>query len=97
MRIHLPLHPHHFTPQSTAGPLARIGGDLVVIELQGHLEWEGDKADGVVGVLGLDRPVSVSGAEEPCGECRAWTLASFRGMIVLPMPHPHHPQAPTPS
>jgi len=44
--------------------LAVIGGDLVVIELQGELEWEGDKADGVVGVLGLDRPVSSTLAKE---------------------------------
>jgi hypothetical protein len=58
MRIHLPLHPRHFAAQTAAGTLAVIGGDLVVVELQGELEWEGDRADGVVGVLGFDRPVS---------------------------------------
>jgi hypothetical protein len=30
----------------------------VLVELQGELSWEGDRAGGVVGVLGLDRPVS---------------------------------------
>ncbi|BEJ10730.1 hypothetical protein CspHIS471_0101520 [Cutaneotrichosporon sp. HIS471] len=54
MRIHLPLHPHHFA--QAGGPLAEIGGELVVIELQGELSWEGEQAGGVVGVLGLDRP-----------------------------------------
>jgi hypothetical protein len=62
MRIHLPLEPHHFVPQPTAGPssspLVSIGGDLVLIELQGELSWEGDKHNGLVGVLGFDRPVS---------------------------------------
>lgn len=62
MRIHLPLEPHHFVPQPSAGPssspLVSIGGDLVLIELQGELSWEGDKHNGVVGVLGFDRPVS---------------------------------------
>lgn len=67
MRIHLPLHPHHFVKPvagaagSSAGPLAEVGGELVVIELQGELTWEGEHANGVVGVLGLDRPVSVVG------------------------------------
>ncbi|KAL1405820.1 hypothetical protein Q8F55_007498 [Vanrija albida] len=57
MRIHLPLHPHHFAAAPAAqGPLARIGGELVVVELQGELAWEGDRAGGVVGVLGFDRP-----------------------------------------
>lgn len=61
MRIHLPLHPHHFAAQPKAGPsappLVQLGGDLVLIELQGELSWDGDQTDGVVGVLGLDRPV----------------------------------------
>ncbi|WOO83213.1 uncharacterized protein LOC62_05G006736 [Vanrija pseudolonga] len=59
MRIHLPLHPHHFAPApagAAGGPLARIGGELVVVELQGELAWEGERAGGVVGVLGFDRP-----------------------------------------
>lgn len=30
----------------------------MILELQGELGWEGEKAGGVVGVLGLDRPVS---------------------------------------
>lgn len=30
----------------------------MLVELQGELSWEGDRAGGVVGVLGLDRPVS---------------------------------------
>lgn len=62
MRIHLPLHPHHFVkpsaPTPGAGPLAEVGGELVVIELQGELTWDGENANGVVGILGLDRPVS---------------------------------------
>lgn len=58
MRIHLSLEPKHF--QSTpSGPLAKIGGDLVLIELQGRIEVEGDTANSVIGVLGLDRPVSL--------------------------------------
>lgn len=59
MRIHLPLEPKHFTSNPT-GPLAKIGGDLVLIELQGRIEVEGDTANSVIGVLGLDRPVSTS-------------------------------------
>lgn len=43
-----------------AGPLAQLGGEVVLVELQGELNWEGDKDGGVVGVLGLDRPVSHS-------------------------------------
>ena len=61
MRIHLSLDAAHLhPPRSIAGPssspIVQIGGDLVLIELQGELSWEGDKADGVVGVLGLERP-----------------------------------------
>ncbi|WVQ79742.1 hypothetical protein IAT38_001842 [Cryptococcus sp. DSM 104549] len=62
MRIHLPLHPHHFAPPPTSGPsappgpLLQLGGDLVLVELQGQLSWEGDKENGVIGVIGLDRP-----------------------------------------
>lgn len=67
MRINLPLHPHHFAkPPTGGGPLAEIGGELVVIELQGELGWEGERANGVVGVLGLERPVS--------GKQRSWGL-----------------------
>ncbi|BEI87466.1 uncharacterized protein CcaverHIS019_0101840 [Cutaneotrichosporon cavernicola] len=70
MRIHLPLHPHHFA--QAGGPLAEIGGELVVIELQGELSWEGEQAGGVVGVLGLDRPLPkpyavIRRAEDPAG------------------------------
>ncbi|BEJ03010.1 hypothetical protein CcaverHIS641_0101850 [Cutaneotrichosporon cavernicola] len=67
MRIHLPLHPHHFA--QAGGPLAEIGGELVVIELQGELSWEGEQAGGVVGVLGLDRPpyAVIRRAEDPAG------------------------------
>lgn len=61
MRIHLPLHPHHFQKNAIAGPssspLIHLGGELVIMELQGELGWEGDNSNGVVGVLGLDRPV----------------------------------------
>lgn len=64
MRIHLSLEPSHFAAQVVAGPssgpLAQLGGELVIIELQGELGWEGDKEGGVVGVIGLDRPVSLS-------------------------------------
>ena len=62
MRIHLTLEPSLFDKPaangSTSSPLAQLGGEIVLIELQGELNWEGDKAGGVVGVLGLDRPVS---------------------------------------
>ena len=62
MRIHLTLEPSLFAKSTSAGPssspLAQLGGEIVLIELQGELNWEGEKAGGVVGVLGLDRPVS---------------------------------------
>lgn len=64
MRIHLSLEPSHFAAQPVVGPssspLAQLGGELVIIELQGELGWEGSKEGGVVGVLGLDRPVCPS-------------------------------------
>lgn len=70
MRINLPLHPHHFAKQPAAGPstgpLAQLGGDLVLIELQGELSWEGDKTNGVVGVIGLDRPVRCPSRSKTC-------------------------------
>ncbi|WWC63499.1 uncharacterized protein I303_106102 [Kwoniella dejecticola CBS 10117] len=59
MRIHLPLHPSQFDPpsaSSSSSPLIQLGGDLVLVELQGELTYEGDKSDGVIGVIGLDRP-----------------------------------------
>ena len=61
MRIHLPLNPAHFRTSEagpSSGPLVNIGGDLVLIELQGMLSWEGEKSNGVIGMLGLSRPVS---------------------------------------
>jgi hypothetical protein len=61
MRIHLSLDPKHLVQPAagpSSGPLVNIGGDLVLVELQGELNHEGDKANGVVGILGLDRPVS---------------------------------------
>jgi hypothetical protein len=82
MRIHLPLHPAHFGKDAAAGgsgPFARIGGELVVIELQGELTWEGDNANGVVGVLGLDRPVS--GVQ--C--CLRDTITSFSNCLSFPV------------
>lgn len=62
MRIHLSLDPNHLAQPvagPSSGPLVNVGGDLVLIELQGELNHEGEKADGVVGILGLDRPVCV--------------------------------------
>jgi hypothetical protein len=62
MRIHLSLDPKHLVQGvagPSSGPLVNIGGDLVLVELQGELNHEGDKEGGVVGILGLDRPVSV--------------------------------------
>ncbi|OCF38434.1 hypothetical protein I317_07784, partial [Kwoniella heveanensis CBS 569] len=64
MRIHLPLHASQFASPAVASsssssnsPLITLGGDLVLIELQGELSYEGDElADGVIGVIGLDRP-----------------------------------------
>jgi len=61
MRIHLSLDPKYLVQGAagpSSGPLVNIGGDLVLIELQGELNHEGDKDGGVVGILGLDRPVS---------------------------------------
>ena len=62
MRIHLTLEPSLLAKSAPAGPssspMAQLGGEIVLIELQGELNWEGEKAGGVVGVLGLDRPVS---------------------------------------
>lgn len=61
MRIHLSLDPKHLVQGvagPSSGPLVNIGGDLVLVELQGELNHEGDKEGGVVGILGLDRPVS---------------------------------------
>jgi hypothetical protein len=64
MRIQLALEPSLFAKSVAAGPssgpLAQLGGEIVLIELQGELNWEGDKAGGVVGVIGLDRPVRLS-------------------------------------
>ncbi|ORY35730.1 hypothetical protein BCR39DRAFT_511764 [Naematelia encephala] len=63
MRIHLSLDPNHFNPSgqssssSSSSPLIKLGGDLVILELQGELSYEGDdRSGGVVGVIGLDRP-----------------------------------------
>ncbi|KAL7422367.1 hypothetical protein Q5752_003013 [Cryptotrichosporon argae] len=64
MRIHLPLDPALLAPSNEAGPshpalpppLVQLGGDIVLVELQGQLECEGDQAGGVVGILGFDRP-----------------------------------------
>jgi len=39
-------------------PMAKIGGDLVLLELQGELDCEGDASGQVIGVLGLERMVS---------------------------------------
>lgn len=61
MRIHLSLDPKHLVQPvagPSSGPLVNVGGDLVLIELQGELSHDGDNANGVVGILGLDRPVS---------------------------------------
>lgn len=72
MRIHLSLDPGHLAQPvagPSSGPLVNIGGDLVLIELQGELNHEGDNANGVVGILGLDRPVSrASSGPNPCIE-----------------------------
>lgn len=58
MRIHLSLEPSLFGPSISSGsPLAQLGDEVVLIELQGELGWEGGKEGGVVGVLGFDRPV----------------------------------------
>lgn len=68
MRIHLTLRPDHLNPiagpssvisasGSASSPLVQLGGELVIIELQGELSHEGEKENGVIGVLGLDRPV----------------------------------------
>ncbi|WVW85417.1 hypothetical protein I302_107455 [Kwoniella bestiolae CBS 10118] len=59
MRIHLPLHHSQLDPPSSSSassPLIQLGGDVVLVELQGELSYEGDKSDGVIGVIGLDRP-----------------------------------------
>lgn len=67
MRIQLTLEPSLFAKPVAAAaagpsssPLAQLGGEIVLIELQGELNWQGEKAGGVVGVIGLDRPVCPS-------------------------------------
>nr|KIR49442.1 hypothetical protein I312_01597 [Cryptococcus bacillisporus CA1280] len=60
MRIRLPLDPAQFriTPTNASSPpLVQLGGDLVLVELQGELTWEGEKSNGAIGVIGLDTPV----------------------------------------
>ena len=67
MRIQLSLDPA-LLKAPVAGPsnlpIAQIGGELVLIELQGELSGEGDKSDGVVGVLALDRSVRYNSLQE---------------------------------
>lgn len=61
MRIYIPLSPSLLTDDPAkrcADPLmVKIGGDLVLIELQGELACEGDGAGQVIGILGLARLV----------------------------------------
>jgi hypothetical protein len=61
MRIHLPLPASLFNasakPKSDAPPIVQLGGELVLMELQGEIQVEGERAGGVVGVLGFERPV----------------------------------------
>ena len=47
-------------PSSDAPPLLRIGDELVLLELQGTLETEGDVHGELVGRLDLSNPVSLS-------------------------------------
>lgn len=63
MRIHLPLPASFFDASSKtkkdAPPIVQLGGELVLMELQGEIQVEGERAGGVVGVLGFERPVSI--------------------------------------
>ncbi len=63
MRIHIPF-PASLLKDGAASspvdpPIVKIGGDLVLLELQGELDCEGDRSGQVIGVLGLERLVSL--------------------------------------
>jgi hypothetical protein len=45
-------------PSPSDPPLIQIGGDLVIMELQGDLTFEGNPQGKVIGLLGLERMVS---------------------------------------
>lgn len=61
MRIHLTISPNSIAtlPKSEPGdpPLVSIGKDLVMVELQGELKFEGEGLGKVIGVLGFERMV----------------------------------------
>lgn len=63
MRIHISIPPSLLSPYSTPSdvdpleesPLfAKIGGQTVLVELQGTLETEGDTFGQLIGVLGME-------------------------------------------
>lgn len=54
----------NFLPAHPAGPLLKLGltpdghEDVVLIELQGELTYEGESSGRTIGLLGFERPVS---------------------------------------
>jgi len=63
MRIHIEIPPSLLAPFAPAlgeeadanGPIfARIGGNIVLLELQGTLQAEGDKDGQLIGKLGME-------------------------------------------
>jgi chromosome transmission fidelity protein 8 len=61
MRIQIEIPPSLIkrpAPPASAPPLVQIGGEMVIMELQGDLTFEGEPGGKVIGLLGLERMVS---------------------------------------
>lgn len=62
MRIQIEIDPSIIKrplPPTSAPPLVQIGGEMVIMELQGDLTFEGEPGGKVIGLLGLERMVSI--------------------------------------
>jgi len=60
MRIQIEIDPSVIKrplPPASAPPLIQIGGEMVIMELQGDLTFEGEPGGKVIGLLGLERMV----------------------------------------
>lgn len=61
MRIQIEIPPSLIkrpAPPASAPPLVQIGGEMVIMELQGDLTFEGEPGGKVIGLLGLERMAS---------------------------------------